>query len=314
MRNALYDRKVLPVRRLPQPVVSVGNLSTGGSGKTPMVLALAALLAEAGREPIVLSRGYGRRASAVQRVEAGGTAEQFGDEPLLLARKGIEVWVGNDRFAAGTAALVAHSKHNDIVFLLDDGMQHRRLARALNIAMIAAQDMNDALLPSGNLREPLSTLARADIVAMTEDDAEHFAELRKRFVGPSCTRPALWTYVPQVETAALAPARVFAFCGIARPERFISALGPEHLVGQRIFADHHRYTDGDVATLARECRSTGATAFATTEKDLVRLTPQQRDGLNSAAPLHAPPLRLQLSEPNLYLQQMLAMFGDSVAF
>ena len=162
IRNALYDRRLLASRRLERPVVSVGNLSVGGSGKTPFVIALGELLQARGIRFDILSRGYGRKTRGVLVVEPGGNASEFGDEPLLIARRlGVPVIVGESRYDAG---VVAEQKFDSQLHILDDGFQHRSLAR----------DFDDRLLPTGRLREPLSALTRADAITLPDD-----------FVGPS---------------------------------------------------------------------------------------------------------------------------------
>ena len=160
LRNTLFDRGVLSSRRLEQPVVSVGNLSVGGSGKTPFVIALGELLKARGIRFDVLSRGYGRKTRGVLVVEADGKASDFGDEPLLIARRlGVPVIVGESRYEAGR---VAEQKFHSQLHILDDGFQHRSLARDFDIVMMTERDLRDRLLPSGRMRESLGSLTRAD--------------------------------------------------------------------------------------------------------------------------------------------------------
>src|ERR1039457_6652646 len=166
LRNTLFDRGVLSARRLEQPVVSVGNLSVGGSGKTPFVIALGELLQARGIRFDVLSRGYGRKTRGVLVVEKDGTAPDFGDEPLLIARRlGVPVIVGESRYDAGR---VAEQKFQPQLHLLDDGFQHRSLVRDFDIVLMTERDFDDRLLPSGRLREPLSSLQRADAIALPQ--------------------------------------------------------------------------------------------------------------------------------------------------
>ena len=166
-RNALYDRGILQQRRLLRPVISIGNLSVGGAGKTPFVIMLAELLRQAGVRVDVLSRGYGRTSSGVLVVDAGGDARRFGDEPLLIARRlpDVPVIVGESRYQAG---LEAERRFQTDVHLLDDAFQHRRLARDFDIVLLSRRDLQDRLLPSGLLREPLSSIARAGAVIWSE--------------------------------------------------------------------------------------------------------------------------------------------------
>ena len=163
-RNALYDRGMLVSKRLRGPVVSVGNLSVGGAGKTPFVILLGELLHQRNIPFDVLSRGYGRETQGVAVVDPHGTARDFGDEPLLLARKlAAPVVLGEDRYEAGVEA---EKRFGSRMHILDDGFQHRALARDFDIVLVTPDDARDRLLPSGRLREPLSALARADAVVL----------------------------------------------------------------------------------------------------------------------------------------------------
>ncbi len=164
-RNAFYDRGAFRPRRLQGPVVSVGNLSVGGSGKTPFVLLLGELLKARGLKFDVLSRGYGRRTRGVAMVDPAGSSQMFGDEPLLIARRlRVPVVVGEDRYEAG---MFAENKFGPQLHLLDDGFQHRALARDFDIVLVTPEDARDQLLPAGRLREPLAALSRADAVVLT---------------------------------------------------------------------------------------------------------------------------------------------------
>ena len=172
-RNVLYDRGLLRARRLQGGVVSIGNLSAGGSGKTPFVLLLGELLKARGVKFDVLSRGYGRQSKGVRLVDPAGLPQEFGDEPLLIARKlQVPVVVGEDRYEAGQ---FAESKFGEQLHLLDDGFQHRALARDFDIVLVTPQDATDKLLPAGRLREPLPSLRRADVVVLASGaSAESF--------------------------------------------------------------------------------------------------------------------------------------------
>src|SRR6266849_1253925 len=164
-RNALYEHGVLRSRRLQGSVISVGNVSTGGSGKTPFVILLGELLKARDIKFDVLSRGYGRGSRGVLLVDPGGLPRDFGDEPLLIARKlQAPVIVGEDRHEAGR---FAEERFGAQMHLLDDGFQHRGLARDFDIVLVTPEDARDHLLPAGRLREPLSALRRADAVVLT---------------------------------------------------------------------------------------------------------------------------------------------------
>ena len=166
IRNALYDRGIFRVRKLARPVISVGNISVGGSGKTPFVIALGELLKQRGIAFDVLSRGYRRNSIEIAVVDPNGSPAQFGDEPLLIARKlQVPVIVGADRYRAG---LVAEKQFSSKLHLLDDGFQHRRLHRDFDIVLLPAEDHGGILLPVGRLREPIAALRRADAVVLPE--------------------------------------------------------------------------------------------------------------------------------------------------
>src|SRR6266478_2467755 len=158
-RNALYDRGIARARELRGPVVSIGNLSVGGSGKTPFVLLLGELLKQRGIIFDILSRGYGRKTRGVALVDPAGSSRDFGDEPVLLARRlAVPVVVGEERYPAG---VFAEKELGPRLHLLDDGFQHRSLARDFDIVLVTAQDANDRLLPAGRLREPCTSIQRA---------------------------------------------------------------------------------------------------------------------------------------------------------
>ena len=260
-----------PVRRLRWPVVSIGNLSAGGSGKTPLTITLARALARRGVSVDVLSRGYGRQASHASRVLPSGSAAEFGDEPLLIAQQsGVPVYVARQRFEAGQLAEIDSAAG---VHLLDDGFQHRQLHRDMDILLLDAHDwFHGRLLPADNLREPLQAARRATVIAIPAADLTSG--------GPSPLEAALrnwgwqgpiWHIRRRMDVPGV-DGPVAAFCGIARPGQFFDGLEAAGLkLVQRIaFPDHHRYTESDLSRLATEAR---ATALITTEKDLVRLGP-----------------------------------------
>jgi tetraacyldisaccharide 4'-kinase len=290
IRNALYDSRVLRVRKLSRPVVSIGNISVGGSGKTPFVIALGELLKERGITFDVLSRGYGRRSAATSVVDPQGSPELFGDEPLLIAHKlQRPVIVGADRYRAG---VLAEEKFDSKLHLLDDGFQHRRLHRDFDIVMLPPDDLQDALLPLGRLREPLSSLRRADAVVLTSSDPRD-AEMARRYLS-SAEKLCTARRVLKVEPPS---GKVVAFCGIARPEQFFSQLRSQNieLAGQISFRDHHHYTQADVERLLKTRADSGAKAFVTTEKDRINLAVLARQ----LEPLHVATLRMVLDGPGL---------------
>lgn len=300
-KNAAYDRRWVEAKRLRWPVVSVGNLSVGGSGKTPLVIRLVQLLSARGIAVDVLSRGYGRSSTTVARVDPSGSAEAFGDEPLLIARKaGVPVYVGASRYTAGL--LAEREASGSGVHLLDDGFQHRQLARELDIVVVHGSDFEQQLLPAGRLREPLSSLQRSSFVVLRAEDAALEMQLRERGV-----LAPIWIQERRLVVASRGPA--VAFCGIARPEEFFSALKVSgvDLAGTRAFRDHHRYSDTDVDAILALCRNTGAEACVTTEKDAVRLSPNQRAKLASAVRLEAAQLEVSLVDEQAAVEELLAL-------
>jgi tetraacyldisaccharide 4'-kinase len=274
------------VRRLQLPVISIGNLSTGGAGKTPMAIALAKALAERGFHVDVLSRGYGRSGHGAARVRADGTAAEFGDEPLLIARQaGVPVYVAAERYEAGVLAEREIAPGTRAVHILDDGFQHRQLHRDIDVLLLSARDLRDRLLPAGNLREGLHAAARASVIAIPADEAGVESEMRTRgWNGP------VWRLRRRMEVPAVgAPA--LAFCGIARPEQFFAGLlaAGADVAAAETFRDHHRYTQSDLDRIAAKAARCGASALLTTEKDAVRL-----EGLKAPLPVVTAGLRTEI--------------------
>jgi tetraacyldisaccharide 4'-kinase len=288
--------------RLRQPVISVGNLSVGGSGKTPIVAHLARLLAEQGERPAILSRGYGRRnaADAVTVVSDGRTVlgglDVSGDEPLMLARTlpGVPVLVGPNRYRAGR---VAEEQFAATVHVLDDGFQHVELERDVDLLAVSEDDLKDELLPAGRLREPLTTAADADAALVTAgyDDA---ATRVGRALGLSLVfrviraigAPRLIETGETVVVPSDEP--VFAVAAIARPERFSADLASAgwRVAGEMTFRDHHRFTDREIERVLAAARAARATVVMTTEKDAVRLAGRNLGG----APVAAVPLTIRI--------------------
>ncbi|HKH99476.1 MAG TPA: tetraacyldisaccharide 4'-kinase, partial [Candidatus Sulfotelmatobacter sp.] len=227
-RNALYNGGLLRARRLQGAVISVGNLSTGGAGKTPFVMLLGELLKARGTKFDVLSRGYGRQSRGVRLVDPGGLAQEFGDEPLLIARRlQVPVIVGEGRYAAGR---FAEARFGAQLHLLDDGFQHRALARDFDIVLVTPQDVNDRLLPAGRLREPLSALRRADAVVLASGAAAESFPLKKKLV---------WRVRRGIDPQNVPP-RPVVFCGIARPQNFVLQLRAANIepAAEAFYRDH----------------------------------------------------------------------------
>jgi tetraacyldisaccharide 4'-kinase len=295
-RNALYDSGRLRTRRLQGPVVSVGNLSAGGSGKTPFVMLLGDLLKARGVKFDVLSRGYGRRSRGVLLVDPAGLPQEYGDEPLLIARKlQVPVVVGEDRFAAGR---FAESRFGAQLHLLDDGFQHRGLARNFDIVLVTPQDTGDRLLPAGRLREPLCALRRADAVVLSSGASEDSFPLQGKIV---------WR-VRRGIIAQGVPERPVVFCGIARPQNFLLQLRTANVepAAQAFYRDHHLYSESDVRQLLELKQRSEAAGFVTTEKDAVNLGPY----LSALVPLTVVPVRMELADPADALDTMLRKIDE----
>ena len=297
-RNARFDRT--PPLRLRWPVVSIGNLSVGGAGKTPLVICLARLLQREGYGPDVLSRGYGRSQQTVERVDPAGSADRFGDEPLLIARStSVPVYVGASRYEAGLLAETEPGGRG--VHLLDDGFQHRQLARDLDIVVMHRSDLQQRLLPAGRLREPLGSLRRAAVVVLRAEDAELETTLRVH------TRPECRFWRVRRTLALPGPVqRAVAFCAVARPAEFFAGLAAvEAGVAEHMrFRDHHRYTVADIDRLAELGRRLNCDAFVTTAKDEVKLDAAMRLRLNTVAPLRIAALTVEIEEERAALDDM----------
>lgn len=295
-RNFLYDRGTLPARRLAAPTISVGNLSVGGSGKTPFVILLGELLKARGVMFDILSRGYGRESKGVAVVEPGGSPRQFGDEPLLMARRlGVPVVVGEDRYQAGA---LAEQKFAAQMHILDDGFQHRALARDFDIVLVTPDDARDSLLPGGRLREPVAALQRADAVVLTSGADPHAFPVDGKTV---------W----RVRRGILpkdVPAKPVAFCGIARPQNFFLQLRTAGIepAAEAVFRDHHAYTERDIRDLLQLRNSSEADGFVTTEKDAINL-----EGFYSALePLAVVPVKVELVEAGSAVDTMLRTIAE----
>ena len=346
LKDGLRKAGLLKVHRLERPVVSVGSISAGGAGKTPVVISLAKMLRARGWDVDVLSRGYGRIGHGVEWVAAMGdrAAERYGDEPVVIARAtGVPVWVSGNRFAAGRAAETgvggqvhaANGNHNHnhnhangegtgqqprspkAVHLLDDGFQHRQLARNFDVVLVTDEDLNDTLMPAGNLREAVGALHRADAVVVREDELEEVKErawkltregaqmwvVRRRLVFPA---PLL------VFTAGLRPV---AFCAIARPEGFQAMLMAAGcgVVDTIVFPDHHAYGMRDMERILELGRQLNATGFVTTEKDSVKLTKAMYDRLETLGPLMVVGLEAEFADANAVVSALEARLGERPA-
>lgn len=295
-RRQWYARDPARSRALVRPVVSIGNLSVGGSGKTPIVEYIARQLLEHGERPAILTRGYARRRSSPGvTVVSDGTAvladlDAAGDEPLMLARAlpGVSVLVGADRYLSGR---LAETRLGATVHILDDGFQHLGLARTVDLLLVSEDDLHDHVIPSGRLREPLTAAVAADAALVTAGYTTAVDRVARTLGVPRGFLVARALGAPRRvggdRDSVVVPteSRVFAVAGIARPERFFSDVESAgwRLVGSMGFRDHHRYRPGDVARIAAAARSAAAAIVLTTEKDAVRFEACQLGDLPIAA-------------------------------
>ena len=287
-RRHYYQHRPHLRRRLTAPVISIGNLTVGGSGKTPLAAAIARMLVDMGERPSILSRGYARKIfrEGVVVVSDGSRVladvEHSGDEPQMLARAvpRAAVLVSSSRYAAGR---IAESRLGCTVHILDDGFQHFDLMRDVDLLVLPDAAESTRTLPFGRLREPLDAASAAD--ALLVDADVRSADLKvglpafrfsRHLAGPSPDRPA------------------FAFAGIAKPQRFFADLEKAGwtLTGRRSFRDHHHFSVPEVEEIARAATSSGAAVILTTEKDFVRLGSDPRTGTGVRPPIVAVPLEV----------------------
>jgi len=293
LRNLFYDREVLKSYDLGARTISVGNLTTGGTGKTPLVALIAKILIERGETVCILTRGYGRKNPKKRVLVSDGTniladAENGGDEPVELAHKldGQAIIVADpDRVAA---ARWARDNFNITTFILDDGFQHRRARRDLDIVCIDATNPcgNGLILPAGTLRESFKSLRRADALVITRtEQVDQTAELEEKLTtrNPNAlifkARTKLVGLVPIDEFTNDSigqtewPERLVAFTGLGNPDNFFKSLDLAKVdaVARESFRDHHRFTPKDIAQVESKAKEAGAAALVTTAKDAVKL-------------------------------------------
>ncbi len=330
VRNKLFDANVKAVRRLPRPVVSVGNITAGGTGKTPMVRWIASALRDEGRTVAVLSRGYGAAA-----------AGELGDELTMLGaalngpgRPPVLLRANPDRHAAGAALLAEHPAVD--VLLLDDGFQHRRLARDLDVVLINATEPFgfDHVLPRGLLREPLRGLRRAGAIVLTRadrvgEDALLQIESRIRQLNPSAPiyrtahvqtgfrSPGRPTHEPPDETmGSLVGRKWFVFSGIGSPDALRAQLESHGgtCVGSRAFSDHHAYGAQDVLDLRAAAARAKADVLITTEKDWVKIEPHVRTAAADGVPVWRVDVEIRFlggdGAAELFLEQVRQTIAD----
>lgn len=288
-RLSLYRRGTFVTTKLDRPVISVGNITTGGTGKTPLVEWVAKTLAGQGKRPCILTRGYGRKDPHVQVIVSDGygvlaSPMEAGDEPYLLAvnLSGIAAVISSaDRIAAGQEAI---NDFGSDCFVLDDGFQHLRLARDLNIVTIDATNPwgGGSLLPFGRLRESREGLSRADCVVITRcDQVRSLDALRSEIVKYTGNRPIFHSHMRTSRVSLLkngpgalsSPARLAAFCAIGNPSAFFEHLRRSgyELVLQKSFPDHHIFSQEEIDSLIESAKNAGANSLITTAKDAVKL-------------------------------------------
>ena len=319
-RATAYRRRWFSVSQLEAPVISVGNLTTGGTGKTPLVEWVCRTVArETGKRVCVLTRGYGRANPQSQVVVSDGSKlladeRQSGDEPCLLAQNlvGIAAVISNpDRISAGEWAI---KNLGSEVFVLDDGFQHLRLARDLDIVTIDATNPwgGGHLLPYGRLREPRAGLSRADCVVVTRtDQVENPIAVKnaiQRLAGAipvfSSRMVTLGIRTPDgqsVDPKNFVAQPVAAFCGVGNPESFFNHLRREGctLSITRAFADHHSYTQSDIGRLVTDGKASGATQLVTTAKDAIKLA-----SLELELPCHVLDIQISIDDDDRLIEMI----------
>jgi len=319
VRRRRMERRPQRQRRLSKPVISVGNLSMGGTGKTPVVAAIAEWLIGAGYRPSILTRGYGREDAldGVVVIDGATPVRQTGDEPLMLARRlrGATVCVSPDRYLGGVLA----EKVGCDVHVLDDGFQHIELARQLDILVTTVGEIpNGRVIPLGRLREPLDAAARAHFLVVTDaTSGAASAEAWTLGISQSCgSRRSLGApaAVPgsgfQVPGLVPPSSNVLAVSGIANPARFITSLKDAgwNVVDSMTFADHHRYSQNDLDAIASRMARVGAGAVFTTDKDAVRF-----ESPAPSFPLYRVPLEVEFDPPQALFESVKAVLGSSFA-
>lgn len=305
LRALAYAQGIIRVKRLDRPVISVGNLTVGGTGKTPMVALVARLLMARGKRVAVISRGYGGSLEGETRIVSDGekvllSAAEAGDEPVHLTTSvpGLMAVIGTDRYAAG---LLAQERLNPDIFILDDGFQHLRLHRDLNILLMDCRTPlgNGLVLPAGLLREPKSALKRADLVIYTRCSGSEAPTVHGDI--PSCRAAHCLAGVELLpggerqQFTVLGGRKGIAFAGIAAPDAFYALLRAEGvtLAATVSFGDHTEYGETEVTRLLEARSAVGADYLITTGKDAVKLGPV----LGRLGTVYAAVLEIRLADP-----------------
>jgi tetraacyldisaccharide 4'-kinase len=316
LRNFAYDRKWVETTRVQIPVISIGNISCGGTGKTPLTFQLASELMKESRVAI-LSRGYRSEIEKSGKVAAASVGhgplfspEECGDEPYWFAQKlpGISVWVGKSRSIAARLAILCDTE----LLILDDGMQHRRLERDVEIVAMDAQDLfgRGHFLPRGLLRDQPRRLKEADLIVLSHiRDKAHFDEVVSKLSKFTSAPIAGTRYCLEVPEN-LRGGPVALFCGVAKPGRFIEAIEQANLtvVSKLILADHEAPKSGQLEAFAQQVASLGARSLICTEKDAVKLPPN----LKLALPIAPLPLTLQFVAGKEHWQNLINQINSKV--
>jgi tetraacyldisaccharide 4'-kinase len=322
-RLRAYKLGLLSTAKLPAPVISVGNLTTGGTGKTPLVEWICRQIAADGRRVCILTRGYGRVNPKMQVVVSNGTeilagASEAGDEPLLLAENllGRAAVVCNaNRIAAGRWAI---ENLGTEVFVLDDGFQHLGIARDLDIVAIDATEPwgygGGKLLPRGRLREPKPSLSRADCVVITRaDQARDLDVLRTEVRQLNGDIPIFTSHMATSQLSMLdgkpapsPPQSAGAFCGVGNSDSFFDHLrrAGHELVFTRAFPDHHRYKQSDVDALVQEAKAKGVASLLTTAKDAIKVR-----SLDLPIPCYVLEIRIVIEDEDRFIK----LIRDSIS-
>ena len=274
LKNFLYDYGLLPVYRPPRAVISIGGLEIGGGGKTPVLLALIRYFSNRGTNLAVISQGYERQSEGIQCLDRETDWRAFGDEAYLVWRKTkVPVVVGKKWWAARWAV----ENLNPELLLVDDGFQHRALARTVDIVVSSEWETlrNERLLPAGRLREPVKNLRRAHLYLLRQRKNPKIPyDLPAFSYSYELVRARLWPDRRELELSALKQKKLFLFAGLGRPENFLESAKRWELsvAGSYFMPDHHPYTQAEVDWLVEKSKEAGADFLATTEKDAVRLS------------------------------------------
>jgi len=289
-RNWLYDKKIFAVVRLPCLVISVGNITAGGTGKTPCVIMLAQMLQSHGFKPAILSRGYGGKSTKLVNIVSDGKnilldSKTAGDEPFLMAQslRSIPIIVGPQRIKTGVTAI---NRFGANVLICDDAMQHRQIFRDINLVLLDSQDPfgNGHVLPRGKLREPVAGLKRASALMLTRTDEtpktdninNKLTQIGNILIFMSIHKlkdVIKGDYSDKWPISNLAGKKVCAFCGIANPDSFKKSLlaAQAQILSWDTFPDHHNYGQADLEIIKKKFYNYDADLIITTQKDSMRL-------------------------------------------